>query len=133
MSMYNLLFGKNEDADKLLEILGLTKKDIGRFRDAYVTPDGQIAVYTRLGGGNRECLDPGDDHESEEHWCYRPEIERLQNHDWYDRDEDDDYDCTYATFYFDVPEEIKEKLKDMEAQEDRDEAWSEMMDKLEDM
>ena len=55
MSMYNMIFGENAASDWLLALLDLTRADVGRFRDAYVTDDGtQIAVYTRNGGGNRE-------------------------------------------------------------------------------
>jgi hypothetical protein len=52
--MYGMLFGQNPQADVILATLGLTRDSVGRFRDAYVA-DGQIVVYTRNGGGNREC------------------------------------------------------------------------------
>jgi hypothetical protein len=54
MSFYNMLHGINPMADQLLACLGLTRGDVGRFRDAYVS-EGKIAIYTRNGGGNREC------------------------------------------------------------------------------
>ena len=36
MSMYNMLFGVNPDTDTLLEILGKTTGDFGRFRTVYM-------------------------------------------------------------------------------------------------
>lgn len=53
--MYGLMFGQNPAAAVILATLKLTRSDVGRFRDAFVA-DGQIAVYTRNGGGNRECV-----------------------------------------------------------------------------
>lgn len=54
MSFYNMIFGKNPMSDVILATLGLTRSDVGRFRDVYLEED-TIAVYTRNGGGNREC------------------------------------------------------------------------------
>jgi len=54
MSFYNLIFGENPASDVLLATLGLSRDDVGRFRDCFVS-DGKIVVYTRNGGGNREC------------------------------------------------------------------------------
>jgi hypothetical protein len=65
MGLYNMLHGTNPASGLLLRLAGFTNiHDVGRFRDAYVTlEDGEalIAVYTRNGGGNRECgceMDP---------------------------------------------------------------------------
>jgi hypothetical protein len=54
MSMYNMIFGQNRLSDVILATVDLTKEDVGRFRDCFVT-EGKIAVYTRNGGGNRGC------------------------------------------------------------------------------
>jgi len=62
-----------------------------RFRDCFVG-ENEICVYTRVGGGNREC-GYGE--------------EKLYEHPNYLRTEDDDYDSTYATYYFSVPDEWK--------------------------
>ena len=88
MSLYNMLFGMNPDADKLLSLLDATRDDFGRFRNVYVA-DGYIVVHTRCGGGNREDYFP----------------EWVEDHPWYSHDEDDDFDCTYADIYFKVPED----------------------------
>jgi len=86
--MYNMLFGMNPDADKLLSLLDATQDDFGRFRNVYVA-DGYIVVHTRCGGGNRDDYFPD--------W--------VEDHPWYSHDEDGDYDCTYADIYFKIPED----------------------------
>ena len=102
MGLYNMIFGKNPMSNGLLAVLGLTQADFARFRDCYIEGE-TVAVYTRLGGGNRECwCDDGTDHA-----CYRADIQKIQSHPLYLRDADDDFDCTYATFYFRIPEEMK--------------------------
>ena len=62
-----------------------------RFRDCFVDGD-ETHVYTRVGGGNRDC-GFGE--------------EELQQHPNYLRDKDDDFDSTYATYVFSVPDEFK--------------------------
>jgi hypothetical protein len=101
MGMYNMLFGTNPDAELLLTILKSTGDfDTGRFRDAYLSQDGtEILIYTRNGGGNRED--------------YEEAINSMQNHPCYLRDEDDDFDCTYAYFYFAVPPKYLELTKSL--------------------
>lgn len=94
MSLYNLLFGKNPNTDIILAILKLKENDVQRYRDCGFSDDG-IYIYTRTGGGNR------DDYENE----------KLVNSPYYLSDEDDEFDCTYATYYFKIPEEIKEDVE----------------------
>lgn len=94
MSLYNLLFGHNPNSDIILAILELKKSDIERFRNCGFTDDG-IYIYTRTGGGNRESY-PN---------------EKLINSKYYISDEDEEYDCTYATYYFSIPDEIKEDIE----------------------
>jgi len=58
-----------------------------------------IVLHTRQGGGNRECYcETGDD--SHEPGCLAANNEELESHPQYFRDEDDDFDSTYANFYF---------------------------------
>lgn len=97
MSLYNAIFGENKSADQLLAMLGLTKASVGRYRDCYLDDKGQIVVYTRNGGGNR------DD--------YAEETAELQAHPLYLDDYDDDFDCTYAYYRFRVPEEQRKKAE----------------------
>jgi hypothetical protein len=93
MSLYNLLHGENVYANLLLAMLGMTKADVPRYRDCYWNGQ-EICIYTRTGGGNREA--------------YEKENAVLCGKAGYLRDEDDDFDCTYATFFFCVPERFAE-------------------------
>jgi hypothetical protein len=87
MSLYNMLFGMNPEASDILGLIGINVGDVERFRDCFIA-DGQIQVYTRTGGGNREG--------------YPNKV--LTSNQYYIYDEDDTYDCTYATYYFKIPE-----------------------------
>lgn len=97
-----MLFGSNPAADVVLATLGLTRGDVGRYRDCSVA-NGEIAVYTRNGGGNREG--------------YQDVFDTLAAHPCYLRDEDDDYDSTYATIYFRFPEEYAADLAQFDSGE----------------
>jgi len=138
MSMYNMLFGKSPAAELLLGALGLTEGNFYRFRDCYLDEKGRIAVYTRGGGGNRGCS------------CYEPEAGTVdvageqhtpgcvvvthatnRKHPAYLFDEDDDFDSTYATFYFRVPETMdRAAVEAIEPEMKRDEAWTAFLDAL---
>lgn len=116
--LYTLLFGTHSAADRVLEILGLRKRDLARFRDVHVHA-GEVAVYTRLGGGNRP--DYADT------WAYI----RASPH--YLRDADDGFDSTYATAWFRFPEEHAAELAALEVVEpwDPDRRWKEKLAQLE--
>ena len=91
MSLYNILFGVNPDADTILAIIGIKKEDIPRFRDVYtlkINRSAAVDIYTRTGGGNREE--------------YEEENKQLCAHENFLYDEDDEGDSTYAHFYFSV-------------------------------
>ena len=99
MSLYNMLFGENgSQRDFLFGLLNKTPGDFGRYRDIYVTDD-HIVVHTRNGGGNR------DD--------YEDVFMEMEAHPLYVYDEDDDFDCTYANFFFKYPAGYEEVLKEM--------------------
>jgi len=108
MSLYNMLHGMNPLADLFLSMVGLTRDSVGRFRDCYLAMDEadeeykrpRIFVYTRNGGGNREE--------------YQGIIDQMAESPHYVRDFDDDYDCTYATIVFNVPEAFDDLLSEME-------------------
>lgn len=88
MSLYNMLFGKNPNTTTILAALNLREGMIERFRDVWLDEDeNHIVIYTRTGGGNRE---------------YYPN-KVLTSHPLYIRDEDDDFDSTYAKYYFAMP------------------------------
>ena len=55
MSLYNLLFGFNPACVTILPMLGRKQEAYPRFRDWFVTDDNNIAIYTRVGGNNRDC------------------------------------------------------------------------------
>lgn len=101
MSMYGMVFGQTEYGPALVRLLTLKQDfEVGRYRDAWVEQDGDdllIRVHTRNGGGNREDYDDGS----------------MADHPWYVRDADDDYDCTYADWWFRPPlEELDPEIRD---------------------
>lgn len=131
MSFYNILFGVNGAAPILLATIGLRMEDVPRFRDCHLS-DGNIAVYTRMGGGNRghwdfEESDPGPE-------CSCPGCRAqhvLARHEHYLYDEDDDFDCTYATYYFRVPKEYKDAIAVLESGEFKpDERWATKLEEV---
>jgi len=94
MSLYNMIHGVNPLAGLLMQALGLKPSDVPRFRDCYWNGK-QICLYTRTGGGNREYYDePNQDNKK------GPWNSTLRAVAGYSHDEDDDFDSTYATFYF---------------------------------
>jgi hypothetical protein len=88
MGLYNVMFGENQFGPVLVELVNKRQPiEVGRYRDAWVEAHGDrplIRVHTRNGGGNREDYDDPS----------------MQAHPWYVRDEDDDFDCTYADYWF---------------------------------
>lgn len=103
MSLYNMMFGYSPLAGVTLSALDLTPNDIPRFRDAYFdAEENRLVVYTRTGGGNREYYGQPDGYDNEDY--EGPFNSDLENHPNYIFDEDDDFDCTYAYFYFSIPE-----------------------------
>lgn len=116
MSLYNMIHGVNPMSDLLLASLGLTRGDVGRFRDCYWNGE-HICVYTRNGGGNREDYDDV--------------FTVLQAHPNYVRDEDDDFDSTYATIYFDPHPAMREALKEVPAADATPkQKWESFFDRL---
>lgn len=86
----------NENVDTILAAVGLARESIPRFRGAGIE-DGLILVHTRTGGGNREY--------------YEKQNAVLQSNKYYIKDADDEFDCTYANFWFNVPDSMVELLK----------------------
>lgn len=142
MSMYGMVFGQSGAADTLLGVLGLSRSDFYRYRDCYLTEVGEIAVYTRGGGNNRECpchdifstcSHEGDcDDAGHDEGCVEPTQQANRAHPCYLRDEDDDFDNTYATFYFRVPAETdREALAGIQPEIARNDAWLKFIAALE--
>lgn len=102
MSLYNMVFGENEQTDAILATLGLTRESFGRFRDVFVA-EGKICVYARCGGGNRADY---------------PEVFKLAyRHPDFDSERDDDFDCTYCTFRFNFPKAFEAELRAIDSGE----------------
>jgi hypothetical protein len=127
MSLYNALFGTNAIADVLLASLELARNDVGRFRDCYLQGENEddlrICVYTRNGGGNRED--------------YQDIFEELSRHPNYIRDYDDDFDCTYATIEFSLPEAFRDDIIAIAKEADADnrepsQKFKDLLDKMHD-
>ena len=52
MSFYNAIMGFNPACVLIMPMLGRREHEYPRFRDCFLV-DGMIAIYTRVGGGNR--------------------------------------------------------------------------------
>lgn len=102
MSLYNMMFGKNGWSDLVLALLNMRESDVERFRNCEIDFESKtIGITARTGGGNREEY----------------ANEKLTSHPCYLYDEDDDFDCTYAYYYFKIPDDIVDdiiKLGDIE-------------------
>lgn len=92
MSLYNMLMGYNPACVLIMPMLGRTQEEYPRFRDCFVTEENNIAIYTRVGGNNRGC-GYGE--------------EELYEDENFLTTYDDEYDNTYATYEFKVPEKWK--------------------------
>ena len=100
MSLYNQLFGINEDTPILLGMIGVNKDYFARFRDVFLCNDGKnIRVYTRTGGENRKGY--------EDNW------NKIRKNALYAGDYDDGFDETYAYIEFNIPDKYKETAKKM--------------------
>jgi hypothetical protein len=131
--MYNMLFGVNPAFPILFKSLGISyhgkslsiegEYSPGRFRDIYLSNEGdKILLYTRNGGGNRNCWEEEGCENATKPSEHNPTCLvyvnwKLTQHPLYITDHDDDFDCTYAYFEFKVPDSLQLILdKLMEAQ-----------------
>lgn len=70
-----------------------------------------IQIHTRNGGGNRECYCNPDEHDE---GCLSVTIDKMQEHPRYLDDQDDEWDYTYANFYYKLdPDKDYPRLKNM--------------------
>ena len=88
MSFYNMVNGFNSACFFFMPMLGRKQSEYPRFRDCFITEDNNIAIYTRVGGGNRGC-----GYGEEELYKDKNFLTTF----------DDEYDSTYATYVFKVP------------------------------
>ena len=89
--LYNAIFGMNLATMLVAPMLTEEQPEMyfPRFRDCYVE-DGNIVIYTRVGGGNRDC-GFGED--------------KLYELPTFVETHDDDFDSTYGYYVFGVPDE----------------------------
>lgn len=92
MSLYNMINGFSPACLFIMPMLGRKQEEYPRFRDCFVTDEGNIAIYTRVGGGNRNTV---------------YEEEKLYEDENFLTTYDDEYDSTYGTYEFKVPEKWK--------------------------
>lgn len=150
-----MLHGVNPFSPLLIALAGVRMEEIPRFRDTYlfeVSPgEHGVAIHTRTGGGNRKCYcdEYGGWHREQGHAealayreqhghfpdCYPWMNAGLVKKPTYLRDEDDDFDSTYATFFFCVPEKFRPLLADLVALGGQtttpQESWRRIIGKLE--
>ena len=108
----------------IMPMLGRRDTEYPRFRDCFVE-DGKIAIFTRVGGNNRDCGF------GEEELYADPNFVSTY---------DDEEDSTYGTYLFNVPEKWKldfDKILDGRIEETSEEYknyikefWPTMADKL---
>ena len=90
MSLYNMPCGFSPACFWLMPMLGRKQEEWPRFRDCFLGENKDtIVIYTRVGGGNRECG------YGEEKLYEDPNFLKT----W-----DDDYDSTYGYYEFKVPD-----------------------------
>lgn len=115
MSLYSILFGKNPQSAMLLAVLGIKEHEVPRFRDVHLDERKDrtlIALYTRMGGGNRGHWDGYEGDGGPDCTCPGCRAEHfLEALPGYLYDEDDDFDSTYATYYFEVPAEWRKDVQ----------------------
>ena len=105
MSLYNQLFGEDENATALLGMIKVTRNDFGRYRDVHLNKEGtKIIVTTRLGGGNR------DD--------YKQVFINMTKNENYIDNYDDAFDNTYCYFVFRVPKKYLKTCQTIAPKED---------------
>ena len=92
MSLYNMIKGYNPACIFIMPMLDKKQDEYPRFRDCFVE-DGKIAIFTRVGGNNRNC-GFGED-----------ELYKDPN---FVTTYDDDFDNTYGTYLFNVPDKWEE-------------------------
>lgn len=98
--MYSLTVDVNPLGPVLLYVLAGLNDDIlsrCRYRDGYLSKDfTKVILYTRIGGGNRPD--------------YSDVIKELRSNKNYIKDYDDEFDSTFASFEFKIPEDNLPKV-----------------------
>lgn len=110
MSLYNSLFGANPIGPVLMKIVGVDMSEIPRYRDAYIEGD-QVVLYTRTGGGNDECYCKGECEDG----CYWKMNRALEKKPSFISMNYDEFDATYAYFYFSPTTENRELFDELKS------------------
>lgn len=84
-----MINGFNPACVLIMPMLGRKQEEWPRFRDCWITEEGAIAIYTRVGGGNRNC-------------GYGEEA--LYEDENFLKTYDDENDTTYGVYEFKVPD-----------------------------
>lgn len=134
--LYNALFGQHASSEQLLALLGITANDVPRYRSCYW--DGKhIVIHTRTGGGNRDYYENMDACRANypEYFGGTDEPVGPWNDDLraiagFVRDEDDSFDCTYADFYYEPPQQAADVLKGLPADTTPSEQWQKLFASL---
>lgn len=106
-----MVFGMNASLAVIMSPFLPQKADsFPRFRDIFTDDEeaptkGDIYVYTRVGGGNRGCW---EDEWKENCDCPACKSDKIEALDGCVCRYDDDYDNTFCTFVFKVPDEKRE-------------------------
>lgn len=135
MSLYNLAFGINDLAGFLMKNLDLDTSDVPRFRDCYYDSEKKmIVIYTRTGGGNRDFYENYEQrHKNYPEYSDTsgPWNEDLRSHPLFLDDMDDEYDSTYARFFFKVPENIESLLSQINSSDIKHEdRWEKLIETI---
>ena len=129
MSMFNLVIGNTGWPMELMEAVGLRPSMVARYRDHWMEHDGDddlvLAVYTRLGGGNR----------SE----YAEQLAAMHALPTFISDDDDSFDDTYCTLRFrlskkafvDWMQDLEDKAGPAADRPSHNQVWSELWDAAE--
>jgi len=103
----------NYDNTRYSSLIEVDGKTVSPIRDRGVEiekrgEDNVLCYVTRQGGGNRECYcDNGIDN-AHEPGCLAMNNEEMEEHPLFLYSEDDDFDTTYASFYFKINKSQKE-------------------------
>lgn len=103
MSLYNILAGMNTSLVVAAStVVGFRiDEHFPRFRDVFTDADdapfeADLYVYTRMGGGNRDCWE-GASYDIPCN-CSGCRADKIEDESWCVGSYDDDFDCTYRTF-----------------------------------
>jgi hypothetical protein len=139
MTMFDMVIGESPAANQLLEALGITKWKVARYRSCWLE-EGRICLHTRTGGGNREFFeseesrgtayarefDVDPNNVTRDFECYyHTDLRAIEG---FIEDSDDDYDSTYANFYYEIPKALEPHLGSIEIEKPASEKWRAAME-----